>query len=65
MFVIYYGIFFLGLMLGAAVCCCVCTCNVSLLWNGDASGFISMGCISLKSVKCPARNNRVTFNVLF
>ena len=51
--------------LGAAVCCCVCTCNVSLLWNGDASGFISMGCVSLKSVKCPARNNRVTFNVLF
>ena len=55
---------FLRLMLVAAVCCCVCTCNVSLLWDEDASGFISMGRISLKSVKCPANNNRVTFNVL-
>ena len=57
-----WNFLFLRLMLVAAGCCCVC--NVSLLWDGDASGFISMGCISLKSVKCPAHNNRVTFNVL-
>ena len=55
---------FLRLVLVAAVCCCVCSCNVSLLWDEDASGFISMDCISLKSVKCQAHNNRVTFNVL-
>ena len=59
---------FLRLMLVAAVCCCVWLfAHVMFLcygMNEDASGFISMGCISLKSLKCPANNNRVTFNML-